>query len=133
MADVQLVLGYFFMPDRLYDAMLDAGLSPAQFRIVVELIRRLYRQHWRVRSNKQRTLVQTVTVSHAELARATRMQSSGGFRSALCELVALNVIQLVDIGGGTAKSTYALQMNPTTWLAPRESRVRDCRTPVGHA
>jgi phage replication O-like protein O len=124
-ADVQLEHGHVRIANRLYEAMLDADFSPAQFKILHGLIRLSF--GWGKR---------TVTLSHAELASVIGMNASGSFRAALRELVQNGVVNLVDAGGGNAKATYALQKDFTKWgrwaTHPDRLQVRYGARPESH-
>jgi phage replication O-like protein O len=104
MADVQLEHGYLRIANRLYEALLVAGFSLRQFKILHGLIRLTY--GWSRR---------TVTLSLGELAEVVDMTNSGTFRSSLHELVDEGVVIIVHAGGGGLKNTYAIQKDFTQW------------------
>ena len=103
MANVQLQRGYLRIANRLFEALLAAGFTVAQLRILLTIIR--LTDGWNTK---------TVSVSQAELSRLTGLSVAGGFRRALRSLIDEGVL-LCDRGIGRERSAYMIQQDFTRW------------------
>ena len=103
MPNVQLQRGYLRIANRLFEALLAAGFTVAQLRILLTIIR--LTDGWNTK---------TVSVSQAELSHLTGLSVAGGFRRALRSLIDEGVL-LCDRGIGRERSAYMIQQDFTRW------------------
>ena len=117
MADVILDVGVR-ITNGLLDGILTGDFTAVQLRIILALLRMSYQVRGPVTVSHEalwRRLVSPggpVMVSREALAESLGSRVSGGFRAALNELVARDVIRIVKPARGRIRATYLPQWNP---------------------
>jgi len=106
--------GHVRIPNRLFEAIISAGFTEAQLRVVLAILR--------LSAGWQRG---SVCASYSDLAQLLGYRKpSGGFRDALKELVREGVITLLVEGGGANAAAYGLQRDYGKWGKYSQSEAR---------